>query len=76
MISAAMFTLTGVVNKFFTVLLNVILWEKHSTPMGTLAVCLCLLGGTLYQETPPLKRSSMEKEEEEAEEREKKTKLH
>lgn len=50
MVSATTFTLVGVVNKFITVLLNVIVWDKHSSPMGIFAVCVCLLAGTLYQQ--------------------------
>jgi GDP-mannose transporter len=52
MVSATTYTLVGVVNKFFTVLLNVIIWDKHSTPFGIFAVCLCLGAGTLYQQSP------------------------
>lgn len=52
MVSATTFTLVGVVNKFLTVLLNVFVWDKHSTPLGLLAVCVCLLSGTLYQQAP------------------------
>ena len=52
MVSATSYTLVGVVNKFLTVLLNVALWEKHSSPTGLFAVCLCLLAGTFYQQAP------------------------
>ena len=52
MLSAASFTLVGVVNKFLTVLLNVLLWDKHSSPAGLFAVCLCLGAGTFYQQAP------------------------
>lgn len=52
MVSATTYTLVGVVNKFLTLLLNVLLWDKHSTPAGLLAVCMCLLAGTFYQQAP------------------------
>ncbi len=52
MVSATTFTLVGVVNKFLTVLLNVALWEKHSSPLGIVSVCVCLLAGTFYQQSP------------------------
>jgi GDP-mannose transporter len=52
MVSATTYTLVGVVNKFLTLLLNVVVWDKHSTPMGLVAVCLCLLAGTFYQQAP------------------------
>lgn len=52
MVSATTFTLVGVVNKFLTVLLNVIVWDKHSSPVGVVAVCTCLLAGAFYQQAP------------------------
>lgn len=52
MVSATTYTLVGVVNKFLTVLLNVVVWDKHSTPIGIAAVCICLLSGSFYQQAP------------------------
>ena len=52
LLSATSYTLVGVVNKFVTVLLNVLIWDKHSTPAGLFAVCLCLCGGCLYEPSP------------------------
>lgn len=52
MTSATTFTLVGVVNKFLTVLLNVAIWDKHSSPAGVTAVCICLLAGFFYQQAP------------------------
>ena len=52
MVSATTYTLVGVLNKFITVLLNVILWDKHSTPAGLVGVCICLLAGVFYQQAP------------------------
>jgi GDP-mannose transporter len=52
MVSAATYTLVGVVNKFLTVLLNVLVWDKHSSPGGLLAVCFCLIAGVFYQQAP------------------------
>jgi drug/metabolite transporter (DMT)-like permease len=52
LVSATSYTLVGVVNKFLTVLLNVLIWDKHSSPFGLLAVCLCLGGGVFYEQAP------------------------
>ncbi len=52
MVSATTYTLVGVVNKFLTVLLNVLVWDKHSTPFGIFSVCVCLLAGSFYQQAP------------------------
>ncbi|KAG8487334.1 hypothetical protein CXB51_020877 [Gossypium anomalum] len=47
-ISATAFTVTGVVNKFLTVLINVLIWDKHATPIGL--VCLLFtLAAIRYQ---------------------------
>ena len=61
MISGTSFTLVGVVNKFLTVLLNVIAWDKHSTPFGIFSVCICLGAGFFYQQAP--RRDVKHKEE-------------
>lgn len=61
MVSATTYTLVGVVNKFLTVLLNVAIWDKHSSPTGLVAVCLCLLAGTFYQQAP--KRNEARKQQ-------------
>lgn len=52
MVSGTTFTLVGVLNKFLTVILNVVLWDKHSSPAGLLAVSLCLISGVFYQQAP------------------------
>jgi drug/metabolite transporter (DMT)-like permease len=51
-VSATTFTLVGVVNKFLTILLNVIVWDKHSSSAGVAAVCVCLLAGAFYRQAP------------------------
>lgn len=61
MVSATTYTLVGVVNKFLTVLLNVLVWDKHSTPFGLFAVCFCLLSGSLYQQAPKREDTSQRK---------------
>ena len=52
MISATSYTVVGVINKFLTVLLNVLVWDKHSTPTGITSVCLCLMAGVFYEQSP------------------------
>ncbi len=52
LVSATSFTLVGVVNKFLTVLLNVMIWDKHSSQTGLFAVCICLGAGFFYQQAP------------------------
>ena len=50
--SATTFTLIGIGNKFFTLLLNVLIWDKHASTLGIVVVCVCLLAGVFYQQTP------------------------
>lgn len=50
-ISATAFTVTGVVNKFLTVAINVVIWDKHATPFGLACLLSTLVGGVLYQQS-------------------------
>eukprot|EP01031_Cornospumella_fuschlensis_P028241 gene28241-34103_t len=59
LVSATTYTLVGVVNKFLTVLLNVLLWDKHSSPIGLIAVCVCLAAGTIYEQAPRVSKQHL-----------------
>lgn len=50
-ISATAFTVTGVVNKFLTVAINVVIWDKHASPFGLLCLLFTIAGGVLYQQS-------------------------
>ncbi|KAJ4824625.1 GDP-fucose transporter 1, partial [Turnera subulata] len=50
-ISATAFTVTGVVNKFLTVMINVMIWDRHASPFGLLCLLFTLSGGVLYQQS-------------------------
>lgn len=50
-ISATAFTVTGVVNKFLTVVINVLIWEKHASPFGLVCLCITIVGGVMYQQS-------------------------
>ncbi|KAF3775803.1 GDP-mannose transporter [Nymphaea thermarum] len=50
-ISATAFTVTGVINKFLTVAINVMIWDKHASPLGLIYLLFTLLGGVLYQQS-------------------------
>ena len=52
LLSATSFTVVGIVNKILTVLLNILLWDKHSSFFGTGCLLLTLMGGALYQQAP------------------------
>ncbi|GAB2289240.1 GDP-fucose transporter 1 [Dionaea muscipula] len=50
-ISATAFTVTGVVNKFLTVVINVMIWDKHASPIGLLCLLVTIAGGVMYQQS-------------------------
>jgi len=52
LVSATTFTVVGTTNKILTVLLNILLWSKHSTLTGTLFLMVCILGSAFYTQAP------------------------
>ena len=52
LLSATTFTVIGTVNKILTVLLNVALWNKHASALGTFFLLVCIAGGSAYQQAP------------------------
>jgi hypothetical protein len=57
-ISATAFTVTGVVNKFLTVAINVMIWDKHASTFGLVCLLFTLAGGVLYQQSVASKWNS------------------
>lgn len=51
-ISATSFTLVGVLNKCMTVMVNLLIWDQHASPMGILSLFVCLIGGAFYKQAP------------------------
>ncbi|KDP26776.1 hypothetical protein JCGZ_17934 [Jatropha curcas] len=71
-ISATGFTVLGVVNKLLTVVINLVIWDKHSSFIGTIGLLICMLGGILYQQStskpksvPEVKAGEPEEEQQE-----------
>mmetsp|Transcript_6554 Transcript_6554/g.15759 ORF Transcript_6554/g.15759 Transcript_6554/m.15759 type:complete len:410 (+) Transcript_6554:136-1365(+) len=52
LISATSFSLVGNVCKVITILVNIIIWDKHAGVAGTCALMLCLMASALYQQAP------------------------
>ncbi|KAL6526928.1 GDP-mannose transporter gonst3 [Orobanche gracilis] len=50
-ISATGFTVLGIVNKLLTVVINLVIWDKHSTLVGTVGLLICMAGGIMYQQS-------------------------
>lgn len=51
-ISAASYTLLGVACKLISVLLNVLIWDKHATMAGAMWLIVCLVSSTFYRQAP------------------------
>jgi solute carrier family 35 len=51
-LSATAFTMIGVVCKIASVFVNILIWDKHASPIGIAALLLCLLAGSMYQQSP------------------------
>ena len=50
--SAATYTVVGVMNKCVTVLANALIWRRHANVRGILSLCVCLVGGVVYEQAP------------------------
>jgi GDP-mannose transporter len=50
-VSATMFTLVGVVNKLATILLNVLIWDKHASVQGLVFLTLCIFASSFYRQS-------------------------
>merc|ERR1712203_399308 len=48
-VSATSFTVVGVVCKIFTVLINDMIWTKHSNAVGHAGLGLCIAAGFMYE---------------------------
>jgi GDP-mannose transporter len=58
-VSAASYTLIGVMNKCLTVLVNLLIWDNHAPMEGIASLALCLVGGSFYSQAP-MKKSHIE----------------
>ncbi|GFR45180.1 hypothetical protein Agub_g6568 [Astrephomene gubernaculifera] len=51
-VSATLFTIVGILCKIITVVINVLIWDKHATPTGIAFLLVCVLAGTFYEQSP------------------------
>uniref|UniRef100_A0A0E0CFS9 Sugar phosphate transporter domain-containing protein n=1 Tax=Oryza meridionalis TaxID=40149 RepID=A0A0E0CFS9_9ORYZ len=73
-ISATGFTVLGIVNKLLTVVINLLIWDKHASFVGTIGLLICMSGGVLYQQsTTKPKAPKAEPKEENDEDQQQKT---
>uniref|UniRef100_A0A061R0U2 Drug metabolite transporter superfamily n=1 Tax=Tetraselmis sp. GSL018 TaxID=582737 RepID=A0A061R0U2_9CHLO len=52
LVSATSFTVVGIMCKIATVVINCLIWDKHATPMGLVALSICLAAGSAYKQAP------------------------
>mmetsp|Transcript_62128 Transcript_62128/g.148180 ORF Transcript_62128/g.148180 Transcript_62128/m.148180 type:complete len:361 (+) Transcript_62128:249-1331(+) len=64
-VSATVYTLLGVVCKFISVTLNIMLWDKHATKYGLMALSVCLISSSMYRQAP-MRQEQAEKKSSEA----------
>lgn len=50
--AATTYTLLGVSCKLISVLLNMLIWDKHASPAGIAWLAVCLLSSSLYKQAP------------------------
>ncbi|ONK64369.1 uncharacterized protein A4U43_C07F25090 [Asparagus officinalis] len=74
-ISATGFTVLGIVNKLLTVVINLVIWDKHSTVVGTIGLLICMTGGVLYQQSTTKPNSVQSEVKAEAGDEEEQTQL-
>ena len=50
-ISPTAFTVVGVTSKLITIVINVLIWDKHASPLGLASLLFTIGGGVLYQQS-------------------------
>lgn len=51
-VSATTYTVVGVCNKAITIVLNVMIWDKHASAVGLFGLVVCLGAGLAYKQAP------------------------
>lgn len=65
LLSATSFTVVGNTCKLLTIAINMLLWEKHATPVGVACLLFCLVAAYFYQQASLRKVERVEIELEE-----------
>mmetsp|Transcript_12177 Transcript_12177/g.16985 ORF Transcript_12177/g.16985 Transcript_12177/m.16985 type:complete len:323 (-) Transcript_12177:300-1268(-) len=60
LLSATSFTVVGNVCKLLTIVINVMLWNKHASPIGIVCLLFCL-GAAYFYKQAPLRKDFVEK---------------
>merc|ERR1719281_2332668 len=50
--SATTFTLMGVACKLISVLINIVIWDKHASSTGICCLCVCIGASAMYRQSP------------------------
>eukprot|EP00327_Prymnesium_parvum_P006062 CAMPEP_0182797952 /NCGR_PEP_ID=MMETSP0006_2-20121128/1094_1 /TAXON_ID=97485 /ORGANISM="Prymnesium parvum, Strain Texoma1" /LENGTH=250 /DNA_ID=CAMNT_0024923043 /DNA_START=387 /DNA_END=1139 /DNA_ORIENTATION=- len=52
LVTATAYSVVGVMNKILTVAVDIMIWHNHGSVFGMGSLCLCIVGGSLYQQAP------------------------
>ena len=52
LLSATSFTVVGNVCKLLTIAINVVIWDKHASPVGIVCLLFCLSAAYFYKQAP------------------------
>ncbi|GKA45887.1 GDP-mannose transporter GONST3-like protein [Tanacetum coccineum] len=50
-ISATGFTVLGIMNKLLTMVINLMVWDKHSSFIGIIGLLICMFGGVMHKQS-------------------------
>ena len=56
LLSATAYTVVGLMCKLLPVAVNALIWDKHTSRLGSMFLIVCLVGGGLYQQAPLVER--------------------
>jgi GDP-mannose transporter len=56
--SSTLFTIVGIVCKILTVIINLLIWDRHAGLEGMAMLLVCVLAGAFYQQAQKRLQSS------------------
>jgi len=59
-VSATFFTIIGIMCKVLTVIINMLIWDKHASLAGIGFLLVCVVAGTFYQQAPKREYEKLE----------------
>ncbi|EFJ50624.1 hypothetical protein VOLCADRAFT_80147 [Volvox carteri f. nagariensis] len=63
-VSATLFTIVGIICKVVTVIINIMIWDKHASPTGIAFLLVCVFAGTFYEQAPKRNKQQQPQQQE------------